>query len=413
MRWRQLLTGALLLGIGAGGGAVPVMRRAAGGAPVSVHTVAVGTGPLAVVVDAATGRAFVLTRANTVAVIDTRRAIVLRTVPVPGAIAPDYAPSPQLLTLDARTGRVFVLRPFAHAMTALDARTGAVVGHTPLAPNPVLVAVDTTQGRVFVVSGDRGRVDILDARTGHRQRTVALPDLHQATGVSSAISDASPPSPTAMAVDERTSRLFIVTSSPTDHYGTNLGHGSLTVIDTQRGAILCTTSQGVFPRTLTVDVTSGHVFVADDRPTDSTTPPPGDVTMRDVRTGARLGMVHVGNTTSALATDGATGHLFVLDPGTPGIVRVLDTRSGQVRATVRVGDNPVALAIDALSARVDVANQDGASVSMLDARVGTVLHTVGVGQGPDAIAVDAGTGRVVVANGSGNNVSLIDAPAQG
>jgi len=196
-----------------------------------------------------------------------------------------------------------------------------------------------------------------------------------------------------------------VTPSPTDHYGTDLGHGSISTVDSGRATVLRTAPLATFPNHLTVDDASGHVFVAADSPTDTDHPPPGDVTTLDARTGTRLAVQSVGSASSALAADPLTERLFVLDPS--GHVYVLDARSGRKVRVVTVGQNPTALAVDVGAGRVFVANEGDNTISVLDAHSGAVVRTVAVGHAPDAVAVDQRRGQVIVANDAGNTVSIL------
>jgi len=285
------------------------------------QTLETGGRPLAIVTDASAGRAFVLNGNNTVSTIDTQRVVVARTVTVSGVVSSGSALSPQPLVVDAHTGRVFVLRQLADAVAVLDAHTGAVVGGTPVRRDPFLLAIDPARDRVFVLGYDDQLgttwLTVLDARNGMAQRTVRLPDQHQATGVDPTIDDASPPFPQGLAVDSRLDRLFVVTPSPTDHYGTNLGHGSLTVIDASSGKTLRVMPLATYPTLLAVDEALGRVFVSTDSATDSTNPAPGAVWMLDAGSGRVMARTTVGYSTSGLALDPARGRLFVLDPTIP------------------------------------------------------------------------------------------------
>jgi DNA-binding beta-propeller fold protein YncE len=162
-------------------------------------------------------------------VLDLARGTTLRTVVVskPDADA-------QGLAVDETTGRAFVTS--GSAVSVLDATSGSLLRTVRLGAFPVDIAVDTTANRVFVPTGF-GTVSLLDARSGALLRTVhtgGAPDL-----------------PPAVAVDERTRRVFVA--------ATNF----VKVLNASTGALLHTVS-GVAPggAYIAVDAASSRVFLA-------------------------------------------------------------------------------------------------------------------------------------------------------
>jgi YVTN family beta-propeller protein len=128
--------------------------------------------------------------------------------------------------------------------------------------------------------------------------------------------------------------------------------------------------------------------------------------------GPSLWTVSVGHGPVALAVDERRARVFVAN-NDDATVSVLDARSGTVLATRAVGLWPHALAVDEVAGRVFVLDTNpgnGAdSVSVLDARSGERLGTSAVGRGASALAVDARTGHVFVANTLDNTVSVLAA----
>ncbi len=164
-------TGRVFVGGGEGVGAGHVYMLDAQSGTV-LRTVAVGTLPRAIVVDVLTNRVFVTLTSGQdgyVSTLDARSGSVLRTVQVGGTIA---APA-----LNERAERVYVL-----VASPIDARTGRVTGHA------VLAVLDTT---------------------GALRRKVTLPDYAGDAGGK----------PYGVAVDVRTSRVFVLTDSFVDVYG--------------------------------------------------------------------------------------------------------------------------------------------------------------------------------------------------
>jgi len=97
--------------------------------------------------------------------LEARTATRLRVVPL--------GPDPTALMLDVATGRAFVADGGAGAVDVLDVRSGRVLRRVQVGPAPVL-AVDTRRGRVIVASATG--VSLLDARAGRlvRRWPVAL-----------------------------------------------------------------------------------------------------------------------------------------------------------------------------------------------------------------------------------------------
>jgi DNA-binding beta-propeller fold protein YncE len=185
--------------------------------------------PVALAVDTRTQHAFVRNGDGTVSVLDLTRGTPLRTVVVS---KPDA--NAKGLAVDEQTGRIFVTS--GSAVSVLDATSGSLLRKVRLGAFPVDIGVDTTANRVFVPTGF-GTVSMLDARSGALLRTVhtgGAPDL-----------------PPAVAVDERTRRVFVS--------ATNF----VKVLDATTGALLRTVA-GVAPgvASIAVDAATSRVFLA-------------------------------------------------------------------------------------------------------------------------------------------------------
>jgi hypothetical protein len=158
-------------------------------------------------IDEQNARAYVTTYAHIgrygptrgyVNVIDTQRGTLLIAVASPPASAtgkshlPGRPGLPVALTVDSRTGRLFVInwnlpspRPRG-SMTIIDARTGSTVGEVLRGqePQPYATTTDPQTGHVFVVvqpSESKGAarapasLRLLDGSDGHILRTISLP----------------------------------------------------------------------------------------------------------------------------------------------------------------------------------------------------------------------------------------------
>jgi len=200
-----------------------------------------------IVVDEQSGHVFVSSAyADSVSMLDATSGRLLRTV---GGTRPGP------MAVDTHTRRVFVLNGGNNgggtsngAVTILDSATGRVVGNTPVGrlALPVTPVVDTRTGRVFVANdgGGTGSVSVLDARSGALLRTVTVG-----------------PHPFVMAVDGRSSRVFVTSLGAMDAAGHLTGRGSVSVLDARNGALLRTLPVGVEPAVVAVDERAGRAFV--------------------------------------------------------------------------------------------------------------------------------------------------------
>jgi YVTN family beta-propeller protein len=134
------------------------------------------------------------TAGDTVVVVDSRTAAVLRTIDI-GRTAGDIA-------VDTSTGLAYVTSTDDNTVTTVSTVTGAVVRRTNVGPatgNSLLsVAVDPRTHQVFVASYDAHQVVVVDGGTGHVTARV---------GVGGA--------PVDIAVDAPTGKAYVADGSAT------------------------------------------------------------------------------------------------------------------------------------------------------------------------------------------------------
>jgi len=322
---------ALVLIALAGGGS-----RLLTGTNEPIRIVAVGPEPEVVSADALTHRAFVINQGDrSLDVIDTETGSTMRTVALPVNLG--------VMAVDTRTARVFVANTgddvggvihAAHSVMVLDARDGRVVRVVQTGALPQAITVDDALGRVYVgtatASGEA--VQILDASNGALLRTVVL------GRTMGQIDPLSPPSPCAVAIDERHNRVIVAGSASSSLY--------------------------------VVDAKIGHVI-------------------RSTFIPIRL----CPQATATLAVSEGTGHTFIGIGFPTNRVLMFDTRSGKLLHTTtyqRRSDEPRGIAVDEDTARIFLLTGivGGDSVQVLDAHSGTNLRTIARGQEYNAIAID-------------------------
>lgn len=183
--------------------------------------------------------------AGRVSVLDTRSGALLRTVRV-GA-------SPVALAVDARTGRAFVVAADDNTLSVLDTRDGRVRRTVAVGIMPVAVAVNVRRHRVYVVNAGDGTLSLLDARTGTLRHTRPLAPAAGAFALA----------PYALAVDEARDRVYVTAWGRLDQAGVFVGKGRLFVLDAREGTVLRSIVVGVAPRVVTVESGSGRIVVVD------------------------------------------------------------------------------------------------------------------------------------------------------
>lgn len=356
-----------------------------------------------VAVDERAGRAVVSGLGPYLSILDTGDGRLLRTITI-GGLGRLVAPA----IVSEGTGHTFVAGEAAVANGAaktmsvvgiVDTHTGAVVQSVLIPDRPELLAVDERSSHVFIVSigaTGPGSVRMLDARRGTLLRRVSV-------GLQ----------PCAMAVDVRTRRGFIV----------NYLSNTVSVLDTRTGTIMGTVAVGHGPVAAAVDEQTGRVFVVNG--TSRT------ISMLNANTGRVLRTIGL-RFPIALAVDPTASRVIVAGSAPSSTVSVLDSRSGMLLTTLKVGGDPTGVAVDARTHRAFVTSTgtqksnwlhdlghgqlswageyDNGNVTVLDTQSDAILRTVGTGPSPrGGIAVDERTGHVFVLNHDANSVSVIDA----
>lgn len=277
--------------------------------------------------------------------------------------------NPSVIALDSHTNRIFVGNADDATVSVLDATSGAVLDTIALGHYPIAAAVDERYGRVFFLNTDGEP----DAHGPGRPGSVSILDATSGALLRTSFAgyDAG-----ALTVDESSGRVFI----------TNSGDDTVNVLDALSGRV---------PRTITVAgspwavaVGEGALAVGGDSP--------GNVSVLDTRTGAVLRTIHLGVSALDAVASARTGRIFIAtDRG----LDVLDARAGVVVRSVR--DDAIPLLSDERSGRVLVMASNG--LRLLDARTGlprsrtvpwSILGTLSIG-GP-ATDVDAATGQIAV-----------------
>jgi YVTN family beta-propeller protein len=200
--------------------------------------------------------------------------------------------------------------------------------------------------------------------------------------------------PTGLAVDDKTSRIYV----------TDSGIGNVSSIDGTTDQLIDNISVGGEPVAAAFDPWNGDLFVADAAGSD--------VAVVFGYYGDVIATVDVGTDPDALAYDAADMMVYVANGGpTAGTssVSVINATADAVVTTLAVGVTPDAVVVDPATDFVFVANYASGTVSAINAARGHVATTITVGSGPDALAYDPDNGYVYVANEGSRTLMAINA----
>lgn len=213
-----------------------------------------GGGPVAVAVNAATNRIYVVDQVpeytNAVTVIDGD---TNATTNVPVGIYAGY------VAVNSATNKIYVANIASSSVSVIDGVTNATIT-VPTGTNPHGIAVNPVTNRIYTTNVTSGDVTVIDGATN---ATTTVP--MQAT-------------PTAIAVNPLTNTIYVTTNQP---------GGGVTVIDGATNAIT-TVADGTGPFALAVNPVTNTTYVADGSAEGATAIPGPTPAQVGARSSARL-----------------------------------------------------------------------------------------------------------------------------
>jgi DNA-binding beta-propeller fold protein YncE len=284
---RILVLNASAQGVGT---SLTLLNQSSGSA---LRTVNLGGNLHGVAVDEQTARVY-LGMSSGISVLDARTGVVLRTITLPVRGVPIG------VSLDRKSGHLFVtqegvtstglipIQGGASTVSTIDIRRGMVMRTVKMGTEPYLAALDENASRLFMVSRIDMTATVLDTRSGIVVRTIGL----------------GPPQlgPDAIALDGQAGRVLLIASG--NGFG---GNGRVTLLDTQRGTIVGTTTLGSYPWAVAVDETRARAYVVSN----------GGTYVLDTRTGTVLHTIAVAG--GSVALDRRQHHLIVLGNAGQGV----------------------------------------------------------------------------------------------
>ena len=234
-----------------------------------LRTVAIEQNPYQVVVDERDDHVFALSASSHapydghLTMLDARTGVPLRTTRV--------GPSPTILSTDETPGRLLTMNARDSAglgsVSVVDARSGALVRTISLSDTPQAVALDT----MMTPSGQQDHLFIAAEDNSNRTCTtgpsrVLITDLSRHADASKRRmlrTVAVGKDPRAIAIDKRHGRVFVVTAGDADPVRGCIPteHGAVSVLDARTGRVLRIIPIGVAPTAIAVDERTGRAFV--------------------------------------------------------------------------------------------------------------------------------------------------------
>jgi YVTN family beta-propeller protein len=330
-----------------------------------VTTVTVGNDPVAVAVNTATNKIYVVNQnSNNMTIIDgaTNNPSSIMTGSAPDAVA-----------VNSVTNMIYVANGSSNSVTVVNGATynttTAAVGSYPDA-----IAVNPATNKIYVANYYGNSVTVIDGVTNRPTNSVSV-GTH----------------PFALEVNSLTNMIYVADE----------GSNDVAVINGQTNSVITLPVGIADPEALAIDPITDFIYVASANYNSNTIA---------VINGATNSVtnVTVGNRPAAVAVDPVSSQVYVANDG-DGTVSVIDEASLSILATVPVGSSPISIDIDVVTNKAYIANAvwDG-TVTMIDGNTfSTVTVSIGTATWPYAIVMNPQTNSAYVANMVGNSVSVI------
>lgn len=333
--------------------------------------IGVGSYPIALAVDSAGGRAFVVnSQSIDVSVLDLGLDAALAKIDIRARGASDIA-------LDPEGKRAFVTSGLpSGGVNTIDRATGQLGAFYPS-------FYDTPQAAVYLAAA--GKL-FYQVPGGVRRLTVATSQVASPYALTYAV---------GLAAVEGSGRLLVSRSVP-GAVGT-----TLTVFDAERESVLREVALG--PSTASARSAGHNPFTGKAYVPLSAA---NAVAVVDVENGALLKKVPVGLRPEAVAVDPVLNRVFVANAGANS-VSVIDGAADAVIATLAAGTSPQSAAFKRRGGRVYVGNAGSGTVSVFDSAKLALVATVPVGGNPAGVRVDQDEQRVYVPLKAAAKVAVI------
>jgi YVTN family beta-propeller protein len=322
-------------------------------------SVATGSNPIALAVNAATNKIYVVNQnSNSVTVIDG-------TTNNTATVA--VGASPDAIAVNATTNKIYVANTNASTVTVIDGATNRT-STISTGTGPFAVAVNSVTNKIYVANYNAGSVTVIDGATnGTSEITVGA-------------------RPYAVAVNSVTNQIFV----------TDSGSGDVAVIDGATNTLMTRVAVGVNPHAIAINLLSQQIYVANFHS--------GTVSVIDGATYA-VTNVTVGTYPAALAVDPLRYQVLVANSGSS--FGTLIDGATLSTSTIATGASPVAVDVDSALGNAYFADNDyQGTFTMFNENSGATTPFP-LGGSAAALSVDSARNRIYVALPSENQVAVL------
>jgi YVTN family beta-propeller protein len=284
----------------------------------SKRSVKVGKGPIAIAIDQAANRIYVVnTSSNSISVIDGRGDTVIATV--------KGGSNPYVIAVNEKTHKVYVTYTYSNAVTVIDGATNST--HELKTGSADGIAIDSRSDTLFLTTYEDPDIRIVDAATGTINRVRVVAHLWGITldESSNTLYLAHTGTSEVVGLNVTTHEIHTISVgeipcaiavSPITHmiYAVDYGDETVKVIDSARSKVVATLHVGRHPQAIAIDAERNRIYVANVHS--------NNVTVIDGAKNTVIGSYGAGNNPYALAVDPVVGRVFAANYGEPAVTSV-------------------------------------------------------------------------------------------
>lgn len=255
--------------------------------------------------------------------------------------------------------RIYTANTSSNTITAIDARTNAVIASVPVGKAPTHVAVSPDGSVLYVANSGSNTVSAISTVTGATLATMAVGG-----------------SPQGLAVNPAGTRIYV----------TNTASNSVTVLNAATRQTVSTIKVGAAPTGVAISADGARVYIANR----------GANTVSAIQTATNTvaATYSVGTTPQSVVLNSAGTRLYVTNVGSDNVT-VINTSSGARVATITVGDQPFGMVLSRDGSLGYVVNGDS-TMSVIN----TATNTKVTG----TLRIESTLGSMVAVSPDGNTV---------
>jgi YVTN family beta-propeller protein len=337
-----------------------------------MENLTVGTNPMGIAVDIASGRAFVAAGGgDSLSVLSGTNPSVVDTVYV--------GTYPTGIAFDVKRGMSYVADSGSARVLEVNDSSSSYVGFVSVGNGPEYLALDSANGLWYVANGRSDNISIFTSSTG------AVVGSIQDSGFGLRI-------PAGIAYDSSNGNVYAAINGAFSY--------DVDVINTSTNTITQQIAAYPKPYYVMYDPLNDDIYV---------TSLFNDLTVINGTTNSVVENISVGLAPNGMALDISNGYLYVTNYES-GNVTVINGSNQHIVGWIQVGSCPDGVIYDPNDGYVYVANTGSNNVSVIDGRTDRVVGSIPVGTGPSDLAVSPLNGDLYVTNAWSGTVSIISLP---